>query len=329
MTKNPQTSGHPPAADPGVQPTPPSVPSVGGPSTTSTGGSVTSAPVPHLPTDAPASTAPPPSATTASRSTSSAGYAPQPTPALFHKHSDTGLVPSESAAAATAAAAPGSAGGSVHGAHSGRDPAIGAVTAAVSTKRASDPGGSHPGSQHTSPGAHQPGPGTPTTKGQVPPAAAGAAGSVSGSSRGRLQQLGHRLNFVTGLGRKKHATFAPGVGSGEETAPTPVPSGQLPLAPGSTGQLGRVGSGGAALSPTASSATTVFTAGGAASYIAGAGVGGAATQAAGGGGGLNGAASFTSAAAFNPPNHPVNPFSYLATPFRVMAKSKAGAAMGR
>lgn len=35
------------------------------------------------------------------------------------------------------------------------------------------------------------------------------------------------------------------------------------------------------------------------------------------------------AAVFSPPNHPVNPFSYLAKPFHVMAKTKAGASVAR
>ncbi|KAG2451873.1 hypothetical protein HYH02_003648 [Chlamydomonas schloesseri] len=119
----------------------------------------------------------------------------------------------------------------------------------------------------------------------------------TGSQRGRLQQLGQRLNFVTGLGRKKQTTFA------DESAAAGGAGGSATAAAGPSSTLMSATSGGDMRGMSAST----------------------------GGAGVPGGVSPTlnNAEAFNPPNHPVNPFSYLATPFRVMAKTKAGAAMGR
>ncbi|KAG2441688.1 hypothetical protein HXX76_003304 [Chlamydomonas incerta] len=122
------------------------------------------------------------------------------------------------------------------------------------------------------------------------------------SQRGRLQQLGQRLNFVTGLGRKKQTTFA------DESAAAAA-------------------AGGSATPPSAAGAPSALL-----SATSGGDMRGLSTSTGGAGGpGAPGGASPTvnNVEAFNPPNHPVNPFSYLVTPFRVMAKTKAGAAMGR
>ncbi|GLC39400.1 hypothetical protein PLESTM_000892700 [Pleodorina starrii] len=139
------------------------------------------------------------------------------------------------------------------------------------------------------------------------PQAAAAAQNTTGR---RLQQLGQRLNFGLNLGRKKHATFAPGVsGGGGGGAGGSSGSGTMTYGEEPSG----VGAGGASFPGGTGFAGTSL------STHAGAN---------GGGGGGPGSAKLT-AEEFNPPNHPVNPFSYLATPFRVMAKTKAGVAMGR
>ncbi|GIL87005.1 hypothetical protein Vretimale_14185 [Volvox reticuliferus] len=152
--------------------------------------------------------------------------------------------------------------------------------------------------------------------------------AAQGFTGRRLQQLGQRLNFGLNLGRKKHATFAPGVtggsgggvggggGSGQVSCPE-----DFSTAGGSSSiGVAAIPHTGAASLPASFASAAVTTFGH-----------GASAQSAGlnGGGGGGGGGGKLTAEEFNPPNHPVNPFSYLATPFRVMARTKAGAAMGR
>ncbi|GLI63141.1 hypothetical protein VaNZ11_006049 [Volvox africanus] len=147
--------------------------------------------------------------------------------------------------------------------------------------------------------------------------------AAQGFTGRRLQQLGQRLNFGLNLGRKKQTTFAPGVtggggsgGSVQVSYPEDVSS----AGGGGSSTIGVTVSAPAGAAPMATSfgSTGIATFGhGASAHSVGANGGG------GGGGGK------LTAEEFNPPNHPVNPFSYLATPFRVMARTKAGVAMGR
>ncbi|GFR52678.1 hypothetical protein Agub_g15304 [Astrephomene gubernaculifera] len=245
--------------------------------------------------------APPPLPPHAPSASSLPPVASAPTSPINHSDGGAG------AAAASGGAAYSTGGGGAGGGHVSSGSGGGAGNGGGSrapnwnrrTSRSSDSGGvavlaSSPpvksSSSHSGVAAAAP----PASAAAAAAAASGGGGGVGPGhvGRGRLQQLGQRLNFGN-LVRKKQTTFAPGVGGGGG---------------GGAGTLsgGEESSGG----------------GGHSSWAQGGGSGGS---------GVTGAPAAAAAAveAFNPPNHPVNPFSYLATPFRVMARTKAGAAMGR
>ncbi|GIL50148.1 hypothetical protein Vafri_6281 [Volvox africanus] len=146
---------------------------------------------------------------------------------------------------------------------------------------------------------------------------------VQGFTGRRLQQLGQRLNFGLNLGRKKQTTFAPGVtggsGGGGGSVQLPYPEDISSAGGGGSSTIGVTVSAPAGAMATATS----FASTGIAAIGHGASAHSVGVNGGGGGGGK------LTAEEFNPPNHPVNPFSYLATPFRVMARTKAGVAMGR